>query len=73
MDYNEFVERVGWGEEFFFYYKNEKYWISRNEHGLYLTRERDSYYQAFKSSQDLFLNGTIDGKPIKDLWNLIEF
>lgn len=73
MDYNELVERVGWGEEFSFYYQDEQYWISRNENGLYLTREKDSYYQSFKTSEDLFLNGRIDGQSIKDLWNLIEF
>jgi hypothetical protein len=72
LDYNELVERVGWGEEFTFFYQDERYWISRNENGLYLTREKDRYYQSFKTSEDLFLNGRIDGQSIKDLWNLIE-
>ncbi|WP_245640150.1 hypothetical protein [Paenibacillus dakarensis] len=43
MEYAELVQRVGWGEEFQFYYKNEQYWISTNEEGYYLTRGKDSY------------------------------
>jgi hypothetical protein len=72
LDYTELVERVGWGEEFSFYYHEERYWISRNENGYYLTREKDSFTQSFKNPEELFKYGRIEGKTILELWNLIE-
>lgn len=73
MDYHELVERVGWGEEFSFYFQNECYWISKNEEGYYLTREKDSLTQSFRTSEELFQEGRINGKTIFELWELIEF
>ncbi|SDC37918.1 hypothetical protein SAMN05421663_102246 [Terribacillus halophilus] len=32
MHFDEFKKRVAMGEEFQFYYKNESYWISRNNY-----------------------------------------
>ncbi|MCY9517151.1 hypothetical protein [Paenibacillus apiarius] len=72
MEYAELVQRVRWGEEFQFYYKNEEYWISTNEEGYYLTRGMDSYTQSFQSAEGLFKEGQIDGKTILEIWDLIE-
>ncbi|MCR8843741.1 hypothetical protein NQ117_08580 [Paenibacillus sp. SC116] len=73
MDYEELKERVLMGEEFQFYYHNESYWISRNDKGFYLTRVKDSNSQAFKTADELFENGQIEGKTILVLWNELDF
>lgn len=61
-------------QELSFYYKSEEWWISRlysEEKSYLLTRSKDSYTQEFKTAEELFNNGVIDGKPfikrIKDL------
>jgi hypothetical protein len=72
MEYDELVQRVGWGEEFQFYYQNEEYWISTNQEGFYLTRGKDSYTQSFTTADELFREGQIDGKSILEIWELIK-
>lgn len=72
MDYAELVQRVGWGEEFQFYYQNGGYWISVNKQGYYLTRGMDSYTQSFATAEELFRRGQIDGKTIFEIWELVE-
>ncbi|MDR1385001.1 MAG: hypothetical protein LBJ67_14305 [Planctomycetaceae bacterium] len=71
MTYNDFVERVGWGEEFTFVYNSDQYWISQNKDGHYLTRIRDSFTQKFLTVPELFENGKIDDKSIIELWHYI--
>lgn len=71
MNYNELIERVGWGEEFLFQYRGKQYWISKNDDGRYLTRVEDSYTQKFKTCDELFENGRIEGKTIFELWSYI--
>ncbi|MCQ1530218.1 hypothetical protein [Lutispora saccharofermentans] len=71
MTYEELIERVTWGEEFSFKYNNEKYWISQNKDGRYLTRVRDSYTQGFKTTAELFEKGRIEGKTILEIWSFI--
>lgn len=76
MTWNEFVElqeRVDLGEEFSFDYKEEKYWISQNADGYYLTRSRDSLTQEFDSSKALFEKGKIDGKYLSKIYKDIEW
>lgn len=72
MDYEELRQRVAMGEEFQFYYQNQSFWISRNQEGYYLTRVRDSFSQAFKTSNELFKKARIDGKTILQLWNELD-
>ncbi|MCE5170974.1 hypothetical protein LQV63_16850 [Paenibacillus profundus] len=72
MEYSELVQRVGWGEEFQFYYQNEEYWISTNKEGYYLTRGKDSFTQSFQTAEELFKEGRIDGETILELWGLVE-
>lgn len=72
MDYQEFKERVEMGEEFQFFYREESYWVSQNDAGFYLTRERDSDSQSFVTANDLFEKGTIDGRTLLELWEQID-
>ena len=60
------------GEESQFYYRNQSFWISRNQEGYFLTRVRDSFSQAFKTSNELFENARIDGNTILELWNELD-
>ncbi|OAH52913.1 MULTISPECIES: hypothetical protein [Bacillaceae] len=76
MTWNEFLElqeRVGWGEEFSFDYKNEEYWISQNVDGYYLTRSRGSITQEFDTSKALFENGTIEGQLLSEIYTDIDW
>lgn len=68
----DLVKRVEWGEEFSFQYYEEKYWISQNTNGWYLTRVKDAYSQDFKTALELFNKSQIDGKSIMQIWNEIE-
>ena len=71
MRYGDLVERVGWGEEFLFEYHGEKYWISQNPNGRYLTRESDGFSQDFQSTNELFEKARIEGKLISQIWKEI--
>lgn len=72
MKYEELIERVSWGEEFSFQYHGEKYWISQNSNGHYLTRVSDGYSQDFKTTEELFEKARIDSKTILQMWEEIE-
>ncbi|MDN4620155.1 hypothetical protein QCD85_18725 [Paenibacillus sp. PsM32] len=72
MIYEDLIKRVGWGEEFSFYYQDNRYWISSNNDGYYLTREKDSFSQSFHTSKELFDLGEIEGKSFKEVWNVID-
>lgn len=72
MDYQEFKDRVDMGEEFQFYFQEDSYWVSHNAEGFYLTREKDSYSQAFLSAIELFEKGTIEGKTLFELWEQLD-
>lgn len=72
MRYNEIKERVGWGEEFSFYYNGKKYWISQNKSGRYLTKVEGSETQEFRSTDELFQLGSVEGKSLLEIWDQIE-
>ena len=72
MNYEEIKERVGWGEEFLFYYNNEEYWISQNDSKRYLTRVRGSVTQEFQTTEELFENGRVEGKSLLEIWDDIK-
>ncbi|MDR0298969.1 MAG: hypothetical protein LBI13_02650 [Streptococcaceae bacterium] len=67
-------ERVGWGEEFLFRYKNNEYWISQNEFGIYLTKvdTKGNLTQNFSTADDLFRDGRVNGEKIDDIWEEIK-
>lgn len=72
MNYEDIMERVGWGEEFSFDYNGEQYWISQNDDCLYLTRVKGSITQEFKTTQELFENGRVEGKLLLEIWDDIK-
>ena len=72
MKYKDIIERVSWGEEFFFFYNGEKYWISQNESGFYLTRVKGSKTQSFQTAQELFENGLVEEKTLAEIWHTIK-
>lgn len=72
MEYKEFMDLVKYGVEHNFYIEDEEYWISRNADGYYVTRVRDSFTQAFVTSEKLFESAQINGKTILELWNTIQ-
>lgn len=59
-----FKEAIDEGQELSFDYKGEEWWISRvpAEYSFLLTRSSDSDTQYFKTAEDLYENGLIDGK-----------
>ena len=69
MNYGALVEMVGLGDEYDFTYNNDDYWISCNQNGHHLTRVRDSHTQSFKTTDELFADGRIEGKTIADIWD----
>ena len=72
MTYTELIKRIDWGEEVFFYYNDNEYWISQNPGKRYLTRSKDSYTQEFNTAEELFKYGKVEGKSIIEIWNLIK-
>ncbi|MED4080316.1 hypothetical protein P4637_18770 [Halalkalibacterium halodurans] len=72
MELKEFKDRILMGEEFQFYFKDQSYWISQNENGYFLTREHDGYSQSFKSVDDLFRLGIIQGKTLEEIFDVID-
>lgn len=72
MNFEDIIERIGWGEEFLFYYNNEEYWISQNNSNFYLTKVKGATTQEFKNPYDLFENGIIEGKNLTDIWDDIK-
>ncbi|EHV0132278.1 hypothetical protein [Vagococcus fluvialis] len=69
MPYEEFFDMiVNIGEELNFYYNDVEYWISYGENH-YLTDATNKISQEFKTPEQLFENGRIEGKSIKDIWN----
>jgi len=72
-EFLEMKQRVGWGEEFLLYHKDEGYWISRNSQGVYFTRNVDGYTQDFKTSEELFENAKIGEQYFKELLQEIEW
>jgi hypothetical protein len=72
-EFEEFQERIGWGEEFNFYYKDEEYWISQNLDGYYLTKGKGSFTQGFNTIEQLFQKGTIQGKLLSEIYEEIDW
>lgn len=74
MKYDEFAQLVSHGFECFFYVNNQKYWISNNEAGYYLTLEQQNRplsYEEFVTGAELIRNARIEGKSLKELWDQI--
>ena len=72
MRFEEIKKRVGWGEEFLFYYNNEEYWISQSSTKRYLTRVRGSVTQEFQTTEELFEKGRVEEKTLLEIWDDIK-
>lgn len=59
------------GHELDFFYEGQKYSISANESGWFLTRYNDQTDQSFETYDDLLQNATIDSKHLKEIWDQI--
>jgi len=61
------------GHEVEFYYQEDRYSISCNKEGWYLTKFYDSEsHQAFKTHEELLESGTIKSKNLKEIWNQVK-
>lgn len=56
------------GREIEFYLNNKKYSFSNNQDGWYITEYDNPDYQSFANTEELLANGTINGRPIKEVW-----
>ncbi|WP_435921437.1 hypothetical protein [Paenibacillus sp. DYY-L-2] len=72
-EFQELKERVSWGEEFLIYHHQLDYWISRNQNGVYFTRNKDSFTQKFSNSEELFEKAVIENRYLKDIYNEIDW
>lgn len=64
--WQNFQEMIDEGQEISFDFNGEEWWISRlhdEEISFFLTRSKDSYTQGFRSADELYKNGMMDGKP----------
>ncbi|EAD5710020.1 hypothetical protein ACI6K3_001486 [Listeria innocua] len=62
------MDSLAYGEEYNFYYKNEEYWLSKNQEGHYLTKVPDGETQEFKTSEDLLETARISEILIIEIW-----
>ncbi|ACK40635.1 hypothetical protein ACULZG_000130 [Listeria monocytogenes] len=72
MEYEQMADSLAYGEEYNFYYKNEEYWLSKNQEGHYLTKVSDGETQEFRTSEDLLGTARINGKLIIEIWEDIQ-
>jgi hypothetical protein len=70
--YDKLKEELAIGIEIVFVYRNEKYSISHNREGWYLTKFTDSEnYHAFSDWEELLLQSRVDGKSLKEIWSQV--
>ncbi|AFK85432.1 MULTISPECIES: hypothetical protein [Thermoanaerobacterium] len=67
--YLELKEDLSIGHEVEFLYNGEKYSISHNEKGWYLTKFSDNIYQSFCNSEELLKKALINNKRIEEIWD----
>jgi len=73
FEYESIVKRVGWGEEFFFYYNGEMYWLAQTEDVRHLSKDDCTHSQEFKTTAELFEKARIDGKSLLEIWDEIKW
>ncbi len=67
--FEELKKDLSTGREVEFQYKGNKYSISHNKEGWYLTRFGDDTEQSFANSNDLLKYGTIEAKTLNEIWD----
>lgn len=70
--YAELKSDLLMGREVEFYYKDDKYSISNNKEGWYLTKFYSGKDQAFKTVEELLEYGRIDSKKIEEIWEKVK-
>ncbi|GAA0180837.1 hypothetical protein SH2C18_34630 [Clostridium sediminicola] len=71
--YSDLVEDLELGQEIEFKYSGDRYSISANISGWYLTKYGEVEYQSFKDIDDLLQNARINSMSLKDIWNETTF
>lgn len=72
-NYEEFLEDLDTGREIHFIYKNEKYYIGAGTGRWMFWKFYDPASEIIgENSTDLLQKVILDGKPIKEVWNLLE-
>lgn len=76
MEFREFLHLkrcIHIGEEVALSYKGEEYWISHLRDGrTVLTRSKDSSSQIFGNVEQLFEQGKIEGRYLRNMYTEIE-
>lgn len=74
IDYNtekEFVAATIMNSEIEFDYNGTNYFKSSNDKGYYIWCEKDNSFQYYSSPKELLKKGTLEGKPLRELWKEI--
>lgn len=74
IDYNtekEFVAATIMNSEIEFDYNGTNYFKSSNDNEYYIWCEKDNSCQYYSSPEELLKKGTLEGKPLKELWKEI--
>jgi len=70
--YEELIQDLSIGLEIHFTYSGDKYSISNNAEGIYLTKYSEwERHQAFKNWRELLELATVDGKSIREIWDMV--
>jgi hypothetical protein len=69
--YLDLVNDLETGREIEFFLNSEKYSISHNNGGWYLTKfSEPDIYQSFKNHQELLVNAVIEHKNLEKIWGM---
>ena len=68
FSYEMLISHLRQNREIEFFYGNNKYSISNNVNGYYLTEYGKQDYQTFHTIDDLLANGMIANQPIHNVW-----
>lgn len=74
IDYStekEFVSATIMNREIEFEYNEVNYFKSKSDKGYYIWCEKDNSYQYYSSPEELLKKGTLEGKPLRELWEKI--
>lgn len=71
-NYKEFLDDLSTGREIHFIYKKESYYIGRGTGQFMFWKFYDSASEVIgEDAEDLLQKVNLDGKLIKEIWNLI--
>lgn len=68
-DFLELKDDLTIGHEVEFLYMKNKYSISNNAEGCYLTKYGEEEYQSFNDYEELLENAVIDNKTLEEIWD----